>query len=155
MMLFMFLTEIFLKGVKMKKAVIVIQNKNSTTKKYAEEIAQFLLNRGLTAELVPINSFEPKKLEEADYLLVSGWKNGSLFSAKHPDSEWVSFVNKLPTLNGIKTALFTTYHLFSHGIVKSMKKYLGRKTDNLDFAFTSRDGSLTISDKLTLNDFIG
>jgi flavodoxin len=151
----MFLTEIFLKGVEMKKAVIVIQNNNSTTKKYAEEIAQFLLNRGLTAELIPINSFEPKKLEEADYLLVSGWKNGSLFSAKHPDSEWVSFVNKLPTLNGIKTALFTTYHLFSHGIVKSMKKYLGRKTDNLDFAFTSRDGSLTISDKLTLNDFIG
>lgn len=155
MMLFMLLTEIFLKGVEMKKAVIVIQNKNSTTKKYAEEIAQFLLNRGLTAELIPINSFEPKKLEEADYLLVSGWKNGSLFSAKRPDSEWVSFVNKLPTLNGIKTALFTTYHLFSGGIVKSMKKYLGRKTDNLEFAFTSRDGSLTISDKLTLNDFIG
>jgi flavodoxin len=151
----MLLTEIFLKGVEMKKAVIVIQNKNSTTKKYAEEIAQFLLNRGLTAELIPINSFEPKKLEEADYLLVSGWKNGSLFSAKRPDSEWVSFVNKLPTLNGIKTALFTTYHLFSGGIVKSMKKYLGRKTDNLEFAFTSRDGSLTISDKLTLNDFIG
>lgn len=155
MMLFMFLTEKFLKGVEMKKAVIVIQNKNSTTKKYAEEIAQFLLNRGLTAELIPINSFEAKKLEEADYLLVSGWKNGSLFSAKRPDSEWVSFVNKLPTLNGIKTALFTTYHLFSGGIVKSMKKYLGRKTDNLEFAFTSRDGSLTISDKLTLNDFIG
>jgi menaquinone-dependent protoporphyrinogen IX oxidase len=154
-MLFKFLAEKLLKGVEMKKAIIVIQNKNSTTKKYAEEIAQFLLNRGLTAELIPINSFEPKKLEEADYLLVSGWKNGSLFSAKHPDSEWVSFVNKLPTLNGIKTALFTTYHLFSHGIVKSMKKYLGRKTDNLEFAFTSRDGSLTISDKLTLNDFIG
>jgi menaquinone-dependent protoporphyrinogen IX oxidase len=154
-MLVMFLTEKLLKGVEMKKAVIVIQNKNSTTKKYAEEIAQFLLNRGLTAELIPINNFEPKKLEEADYLLVSGWKNGSLFSAKHPDSEWISFVNKLPTLNGIKTALFTTYHLFSHGIVKSMKKYLGRKTDNLQFAFTSRDGSLTISDKLTLNDFIG
>lgn len=152
---FKFPPEKFLKGVEMKKAVIVIQNNNSTTKKYAEEIAQFLLNRGLTAELIPINSFEPKKLEEADYLLVSGWKNGSLFSAKHPDSEWVSFVNKLPTLNGIKTALFTTYHLFSHGIVKSMKKYLGRKTDNLEFAFTSRDGSLTISDKLTLNDFIG
>jgi menaquinone-dependent protoporphyrinogen IX oxidase len=154
-MLFKFLTEKLLKGVEMKKAVIVIQNKNSTTQKYAEEIAQFLLNRGLTAELIQINSFEPKKLEEADYLLVSGWKNGSLFSAKHPDSEWVSFVNKLPTLNGIKTALFTTYHLFSGGILKSMKKYLGRKTDNLDFAFTSRDGSLTISDKLTLNDFIG
>ena len=155
MMLFMFLIENFLKGVEMKKAVIVIQNKNSTTKKYAEEIAQFLLNRGLTAELIPINSFEPKKLEEADYLLVSGWKNGSFFSAKRPDSEWVSFVNKLPTLNGIKTALFTTYNLFSGGIVKSMKKYLGRKTNNLEFAFTSRDGSLTISDKLTLNDFIG
>ena len=154
-MLFKFLPENFLKGVEMKKVLIVIQNKNSITKKYAEEIEKFLLNRGLIAELIPINSFEPKKLEEADYLLVSGWKNGSLFSAKHPDSEWLSFVNKLPTLNGIKTALFTTYHLFSGGIVKSMRKYLGRKTDSLEFAFTSRDGSLTISDKLTLNDFIG
>ena len=154
-MLFKFLPENFLKGVEMKKVLIVIQNKNSITKKYAEEIEKFLLNRGLIAELIPINSFEPKKLEEADYLLVSGWKNGSLFSAKQPDSEWLSFVNKLPTLNGIKTALFTTYHLFSGGIVKSMRKYLGRKTDSLEFAFTSRDGSLTISDKLTLNDFIG
>lgn len=59
----------------MKKALIVIQNKNSTTKKYGEEIAEFLLNRGLSAELVPINNFEPKKLEGADYLLLSGWAN--------------------------------------------------------------------------------
>lgn len=139
----------------MKKALILFESKNSSNKKFGEEIAGFLLHRGLTAELIPINKFEPKKLEEADYLLLSGWNNGSLFSANHPDNEWVNFINKLPTLDGIKTALFTTYKLFSGGIVKSMKKYLDRKTDNLEFAFTSRDGSLTISDKLTLNDFIG
>lgn len=139
----------------MKKALILFESKNSSNKKFGEEIAGFLLHRGLTAELIPTNKFEPKKLEEADYLLLSGWNNGSLFSANHPDNEWVNFINKLPTLDGIKTALFTTYKLFSGGIVKSMKKYLGRKTDNLEFAFTSRDGSLTISDKLTLNDFIG
>ncbi|HCY76720.1 MAG: hypothetical protein IH620_01720 [Ignavibacterium sp.] len=139
----------------MKKAIIIFQTKNSSSKRYGEEIAHFLLARGLAAELIPINNFEPNKLENADYLLVSGWKNGSLFSAKNPDSEWVDFVNNLPTLNGIKTALFTTYKFFSRGIVKSMKKYLGRKASELEFAFTSRDGSLTISDKMTLNDFIG
>lgn len=149
-----FRIEIFQKGKKMKKALIIVQNKNTSNLKYGEEIAKFLLYRGLATELIPINSFEPKKLEGADYLLLSGWKNGSLFSRKHPDSEWESFVNKLPTLNGIKTALFTTYHFFSGGIVKSMKKYLSRKTGNLDFAITSRDGSLTISDKMTLNDFL-
>lgn len=154
-MLLKFLIEIFPEGEEMKKALIVVQSKNAANQKYGEEIAKFLLYRGLAAELIPISNFEPKKLEGADYLLVSGWKNGSLFSAKHPDSEWVSFVNKLPTLNGIKTALFTTYKLFSGGFVKSMKKYLGRKANNLEFAFTSRDGSLTISDKMTLNDFIG
>jgi len=35
-----------------------------------------------------------------------------------------------------------------------VKKYLGNKTENLEFAFKSRDGSLSISDKLTLNEFI-
>ena len=138
----------------MKKALIIVQGKNSPTKRFGEEIAEFLLYRGLSAELVPIDSFEPKKLEGANYLLLSGWRNGSLFSSKHPDNEWETFVKKLPTLNGIKTALFTTYKFFSGSMLRSMKKYLGNKTGNLEFAFTSRDGSLSISDKLTLNDFI-
>jgi flavodoxin len=138
----------------MKKALIIVQSKNSTIKKYGEEIAEFLLNRGLTAELVPINSFEPKKLEEADYLLLSGWKNDSLFSLKQPDNEWVSFVKKLPALSGIKTALFTTYKFFSGGMFRSMKKYLEKKTDSVDFALKSKDGTLSISDKIALNDFI-
>ena len=136
----------------MKKALIIVQNKNNTTRKFGEEIAQFLLNRGLSAELIPINSFEPKKLEGADYLLLSGWKNGFLFS--RTDSEWISFVKRLPTLNGIKTALFATYKVFPGGIFRSMKKYLREKTDNLSFTFKSSDGSLSVSDKLELNDFI-
>jgi len=138
----------------MKKALIIVQSKNSPTKRFGEEIADFLLNRGLSAELVPINSFEPKKLEDADYLLLSGWRNGSLFSRNHPDNEWITFVKKLPTLEGIKTALFTTYKFFSGGMFRNVKKQLGNKTEDLEFAFTSRDGSLSISDKLTLNDFI-
>ena len=136
----------------MKKALIIVQNKNTTTRKFGEEIAEFLLNRGLSAELIPINSFEPKKLEGADYLLLSGWNNGILFS--RTDNDWVSFVKRLPTLKGIKTALFTTYKIFPGGMFRSMKKYLREKTDNLAFAFKSRDGSLSISDKLDLNDFI-
>ena len=138
----------------MKKALIIVQNKNSTTKKFGEEIADFLLNRGLCAELIPINGFEPKKLEDADYLLLGGWRNDSLFSLKRPDNEWVSLVKKLPALDGVKTALFTTYKFFSGGMFRSMKRYLRRKTEDLDFVFKSRDGSLSISDKIALNDFI-
>jgi flavodoxin len=139
----------------MKKAIIIFQSKNSTTQKFGEEIAQFLLNRGLAAELIPINSFEPKKLEDADYLLLSSWRNGSLFSIKHPDNEWLTFVKKLPTLDGVKTAMFTTYKFFSGGMFRNMKKYLGEKTKNLEFAFKSKDGSLSISEKMAINDFIG
>ena len=136
----------------MKKALIIVQNKNNTTRKFGEEIAEFLLNRGLSAELIPINSFEPKKLEGADYLLLSGWRNGSLFS--RTDNEWISFVKRLPTLNGIKTALFATYKIFPGSMFRRMKKYLKEKTDNLAFTFKSSDGSLSVSDKLDLNDFI-
>ena len=139
----------------MKKAIIIFQSKNSTTKKFGEEIAQFLLNRGLTAELIPISSFEPQKLKDADYLLLSGWRNDSLFPQNQPDNEWMTFVKSLPTLDGIKTALFSTYKFFSGGMFKSMKKYLGEKTKNLEFAFKSKDGSLSISEKMALNDFIG
>ncbi|HEY6436736.1 MAG TPA: hypothetical protein VIY47_09100 [Ignavibacteriaceae bacterium] len=136
----------------MKKALIIVQNKDNTTKKFGEEIANFLLNRGLAAELIPINSFESKKLEGADYLLLSGWRNGLLFS--RTDSEWVNFVKRLPTLNGVKTALFATYKIFPGNMFRSMKKYLREKTDNLSFTFKSSDGSLSVSDKLELNDFI-
>jgi len=139
----------------MKKAIIIFQTKNSTTKKFGEEIAQFLLNRGLSAELIPISSFEPQKLKDADYLLLSGWGKESLFPQNQPDNEWVTFVKSLPTLDGIKTALFSTYKFFSCGMFKSMKKYLGEKTKNLEFAFKSKDGSLSISEKMALNDFIG
>jgi flavodoxin len=136
----------------MKKALIIVQSKNNTTKRFGEEIAEFLLNRGLSAELIPINNFEPKKLEGADYLLLSGWQNGLLFSKA--DNEWVSFVKRLPTLNGVKTALFATYKIFPGAMFRKMKKYLREKTDNLSFTFKSSDGTLSVSDKLELNDFI-
>jgi flavodoxin len=137
----------------MQKAIIIVQDNSKTTKRFGEEIANFLLKRGLMAELIPINSFEPRKLEGADYLLLSGWRNDHLFS-KQPDSEWLNFVKTLPTLNGIKTALFTTYKLFSNSLLKRMKKYLSDKSENLEFAFTSRDGSLSIPEKMAINDFI-
>jgi len=136
----------------MKKALIIVQNNNNKTRRFGEEITEFLLNRGLSAELVPINNFDNKNLEGADYLLLSGWKNGLLFSKK--DNEWISFVKRLPTLNGIKTALFATYNVFPGAMFRKMKKYLREKTDNLSFTFKSSDGSLSVSDKLDLNDFI-
>lgn len=77
----------------MKKALIIIQNKNNTTRRFGEEIAEFLFKRGLAAELIPINSFEPRKLDGADYLLLGGWGNGLIFSKT--DNEWINFVNRL------------------------------------------------------------
>lgn len=138
----------------MKKALIIFNNKNTKTRKFGEEIAAFLLIRGLAAELIPINNFKPEKLRDADYLLLSSWEKNSIFSTSHPNNEWTAFVNQLPTLDGIKTALFTTYKLFSGSILRSMKKYLSGKTNKLEFAIKSKDGSLSISDKMTLNEFL-
>ena len=129
----------------MKKAIIILPAKDNTTKKFGEEIASFLLQRDLAAELIPINNFEAKNLEGADYLLINSGDN---------DNEYESFVNKLPSLNGIRTALFTTYTFFSSGIMRKMKKYLKDKAENLEFTFKSKDGYLSVSDKLSLNDFI-
>ena len=139
----------------MKKALIIFSNKNNKTRRFGEEIAAFLLNRGLSTELITINNFEPTKLQDADYLLLSGWKSKSLFTFSKPDNEWMSFVNGLPSLNGIKTAMFATYNIFAGGIFRRMKKYLSGKTKDLEIAIKSKDGSLSISDKMTLNEIIG
>ena len=138
----------------MKKALVIVQSRESITQQYGKEIADFLLDRGLATELVPINNFQPNYLNGTDYLLVSGWGDNSIFSNKRPDSEWEAFVGSLPTLSGIKTALFTSSKFFAGRMFKSMKKYLSKKTDDLQFEFKSRDGSLSISDKMALNDFI-
>ena len=90
----------------MKKALIIVQNKNNTTRKFGEEITAFLLNRGLSAELIPINNFEPRKLEGADFLLLGG--------TNKKDNEWVTFVKRLPALDSIKTAMFNTYRFLSN-----------------------------------------
>ncbi len=137
----------------MKKAIVVYDSKNNSTKRYGEEIAKFLTKRDVQAELIPITSFETKHLANVDYLLVSGWKSHGFLSIGSQDSDWVNFVKKLPALKGIKTALFTTYTIFALG-VGNMKKYLEEKTEELEFVFKSRDGSLSISDQLTLNDFL-
>jgi len=139
---------------KMKKAIIVFQNQNKSIKKYSEEIADFLLIRGLSAELIPINNFKPDNLSGADYLLLSSWKNGSLLSFSKPDSEWENFVNNLPSLNGIKTAIFTTYKIFAQTVLRKMKRSLSSKTSEVEFSITSGDGSLSVADKMTLNEFI-
>ena len=138
----------------MKKALIIFNNKSSKTRRFGEEIAAFLLNRGLATELITINNFEPTKLQGADYLLLSGWKSKSLISFSQPDSEWNNFVNKLPSLNGMRIAMFATYNFFAGGIFRRMKKYLSGKTKDLGVAIKSNDGSLSISDKMTLNEFI-
>lgn len=140
--------------IDMKKALVIVQSENVATKKFGEVITEFLLYRGLTAELIPISSFEPKYLNGADYLLLSGWKNKSLFSVKQPDEEWKSLIKRLPSLNGIKTALFAANKFFAGRMLKSMKKYLSDKTESLDITLQSRDGSLSISDKMDLNEFI-
>lgn len=138
----------------MKKALIIFSNKSSKTRKFGEEIASFLLNRGLAAELIAINNFDPKKLQGADYLLLSGWKSKSLFSFAKPDNEWTNFISSLPSLNGVRTAMFATYNFFAGGIFRRMKKYLSDKTNEIQIAIKSKDGSLSISDKMTLNEFI-
>ena len=86
--------------IDMKKALVIVQSENVATKKFGEVITEFLLYRGLTAELIPISSFEPKYLNGADYLLLSGWKNKSLFSVKQPDEEWTIIFNKDTTIWG-------------------------------------------------------
>ena len=93
----------------MKTAVIIYNSKTGTTKKYAEEIADYLKSKGISIRISSIQAYQEQLLNNPDYVLLGSWTNGLMVILQHPDNEWKAFATKLPNMPSAKLALFTTY----------------------------------------------
>ncbi|MCF8236184.1 MAG: flavodoxin domain-containing protein [Bacteroidales bacterium] len=138
----------------MKKAAIIYNSRTGTTKKYAEQIGDYLSNKGVKTNVLPIQQYDDINLDDIDYLLLGCWTNGLMFFLQHPDKAWKDFAAKLPHPMKQKTALFTTYKLLTGTMFKNMSRQLNGSVKAPLTELKSRNGTLSKNDERILDNFI-
>jgi flavodoxin len=139
----------------MKKAIILYQSKTGITKRFAEEISNYITGKGVETKTLPVADYQDGLTNETDYVLLGCWTSGFLlFFLQHPDGVWKEFAKKLPNLSGKKAALFTTYKIATGSMFNSMRKHLVDKEVGLSVELRSRRGNLTEENKAVLDGFL-
>lgn len=139
----------------MQKAVVYYRSRKGTTKYFAEEIGEFLNNKNLRTEVFSVFDFKPEQVQDANYVLFGCWTHGLFFVLQHPDSEWVKFANELPSLDGKKIGLFTTYKIATGSMFRKMQKQLDGKIGQVGLTIKAKSEKLLDEHKKQLEDFIG
>ncbi len=139
----------------MKKAAIIYNSRTGITKKYAEQIGDYLRKKEIETKVLPTEEYSEKIIHEADYLFLGCWTNGLFFFLQHPDKTWKDFAASLPNPLKPKTALFTTYKLLTGSMFKNMSKHLNGSLHNPLPELKSRNGELSEENKKILDSFTG
>jgi flavodoxin len=138
----------------MKKAAILFHSKTGTTRKYAEEIGEYLQAQGLDAQVSSIQAYEEEQLNGADFVLLGCWTSGLIFIFQHPEKAWEVFAAQLPGKPDAKLALFTTYKTLTGSMFRNMYKHLMDNFTLPTLQLKSRDGLLSEKNKKVLDSFI-
>jgi len=138
----------------MKKAAIIVNSKTGTTKKYADEISEYLKSKGLDSRVASIQGYSEDILNDADYVFFGCWTNGLMVILQHPEKIWVEFVTDLPSKPNAKVALFTTYKILTGSMFRNMYKHLKGNFAAPSLELKSRNGSLSEEDKQALENLI-
>jgi flavodoxin len=142
-----------------KKAIVVYRSHSGVTRHYGEEIAAFLNENGVSAQVVSVGECDMSTLAAADYLLLGCWTSGMFVVRQHPDEPWLAFVRDMPPLatapgGGPRIALFTTYKLRTGSQFPLMRAALAGKTAAPQLELQSRNGRLSSADKTALDQFV-
>jgi flavodoxin len=140
--------------IDMKNLMITYLSKTGITKKYAEEINDYVKGKGLKTDVVSIKELDAGRLKNADGILFGAWTSGLMIFLQHPDKPWVKFAKGLPDLKDKQVGLFTTYKLATGSMFKKMKKQLEDKITENRIELKSKNGSLSDQDKMLLDQFI-
>ncbi len=138
----------------MKKAAIIYNSKTMTTKQYADEIGAYLQRKEIEVNILSIRDYKDESLAGVDYLFLGAWTNGLMIFLQHPEKIWKEFAMKLPKDIKSKTALFTTYKILTGTMFKNMRRELTGRVNSCPTELKSRNGSLSESDKIILDNFI-
>lgn len=138
----------------MKKAIIFYQSKTGTTKRYAQQIGNYLQGRQIEATCLSVNEFQGTIPEHIDYIFMGCWTKGLMVILQQPDEIWKKFAEKISIPESSKIALFATYKISIGRMFRKMKEYLSQQKNQSIPNLKSRNGTLSEKDKNVLNEFI-
>jgi flavodoxin len=141
-------------GESVAKAIVVYRSHSGVTRRYGEEIAEFLEGQGVAAQVVSVGECDMSSLGGADFVFLGCWTSGLFVIRQHPDEPWLAFVREMPALARPKIALFTTYKLRTGSQFPRMRAALAGKTSDPQLELKSRDGRLSLRDKEVLERFV-
>ena len=139
----------------MKKALVIYHSKTGTTKKYGEEIGEYLNSKGIDVQVTSTIMFREGMFESADYIFFGCWTSGLFITLQKPEKSWVDFAEKLPGKPDAKVALFTTYKILTGSMFRNMAKELRGKFSSPTLELKSRSELLTEKNLMDLGRFIG
>jgi flavodoxin len=138
----------------MKTAVIVYRSRTGVTRRFANEIGEYLGVRGIETQVTSVGECDPAILAAADFVLLGCWTTGLLVIRQHPDQPWIDFARDVPALAGPRVGLFTTYKLATGSMFAKMREHLGDRVGSIALELKSRDGRLSDGHRRALDRFV-
>ena len=138
----------------MKTAVVIYHSKTGTTRKYGEEIANYLESIGIDVRLSSTQVFKGEILKDADYVFLGCWTSGLMVMLQHPEKAWVDFAAKFPSMPTAKLVFFTTYKILTGSMFRNMYKQLKGKFTAPSLELKSRNGFFSPADKEKLDSIV-
>jgi flavodoxin len=138
----------------MKQAIVIYHSSTGTTKKFGEEIGEYLNSKGIDAHVTSTTVFREEMLNGVDYLLFGCWTSGLMIMLQKPEQSWVEFAEKLPSKKDTKVALFTTYKILTGSMFRNMYKELKGKFAPPTLELKARGQILSEKNRQDLDRFI-
>ncbi|MEE4214538.1 MAG: hypothetical protein V2I34_05695 [Bacteroidales bacterium] len=138
----------------MKKALVIYQSKNGTTRQFGKKIADYLFCKGIINKALSVEEAENTDLDSYDYVFLGCWTKGLMIIAQHPDNIWQQYVKNLNFTSDIKIGLFTTYKIATGTMFSRMAKCLPEVRRKNILELKSRNGDLPDEASAALESFI-
>ena len=142
----------------MRTAIVVYRSHSGVTRRYGEEIAEWLRGQGIETKVVSVGEANPSAALSVDYFFIGCWTSGLFVAHQHPDEPWLAFVREMPSgatdPTRPKVAIFTTYKLVTGSQFLKMRAALVGKAPDPQLELKSRKGRLSAADRAALAAFI-
>ncbi len=139
----------------MKKTIIIYQSKTGITKRFAENLGEYLSSKGIESKVISIKEYDNDVTNQIDLVLLGCWTAGWMIMMQTPDRHWIKFAAQLPDLSNKKVVLFTTYKLATGRMFNKMRQYLNGKFADVLLELKSRNGKINDTHRQLIDTLVG
>ncbi len=126
----------------MKKAAILYESRLGTTKRFAENISEYLKSKKISASVSAIDFYNDSEIHDSDVVFLGCWTNGLMLMFQHPTKKWKQSLNETNGFSDKKVVLFTTYNILTGSMFRKMEQALQHKNVAVIGRIKSRKGLL-------------